>query len=114
MSDLTPEATAQRVEEALEQGAAIQFAEGMTDRFFAEITWSIVGLPQTNEIVVIVKVGDLQLALADQSPLLVPSMAERLFGLDISDQRLAERLSEMLWQAHSAHLLAKVQEIRGG
>lgn len=55
----------------------------------------------TMEIAVVVQVGQRRLALDEPSPLLTPSMADRIFGIDIADQQLAMELTDRLWRTRA-------------
>lgn len=70
------------------------------------------GLPGTNEIVVMAAVGTLKLGMAHPSILAWPAMIDRIFGIDVDDQRLALWLSEQLWNAHSDRLIAEALRLR--
>ena len=99
------EAVAQRVVEAIANGRAIPYASGIQDKENPNVTWSIVGLPDTHEIAVVARVGELRLGRAEPSSLYVPAMEERVFGIDVADQQLANRLSEGLWTEQSGRLI---------
>jgi len=112
MSDESPEQIAARVSAALLSEAAIDYGSGLTDKEYPEIVWSMYGLPSTNEVAVIAKVGSLELGLAHVSSLVWPAMADRIFGIDIDDQRLALWLSKELWDAQSDRLAAEAVRVR--
>jgi hypothetical protein len=112
MTDESPEQVAKRAQVALETQAAIDYGSGFTDKEYPEIAWSMCGLPETNEIVIIAAVGAIQLGMAHLSGLAWPAMIDRIFGIDIDDQRLALWLSEQLWNAHSNQLIAEALRLR--
>lgn len=107
------EAAALRVAEIIGCEQAIEYAAAMPDNDHPGITWSIFGLPASGEIAVLVRAGTLVLGMVAPSTLLVPTMSERIFGIDISDERLAERLSDELWAEHSARLISAALQHRG-
>lgn len=112
MSDESPEQVAVRVSAALIGEAAIDYGSGFTDNDYPEIVWSMCGLPETNEIAVIAEVGNLKLGMAHVSSLVWPAMADRIFGIDVDDQRLALWLSNELWEAQSDRLIAEALGVR--
>ena len=112
MSDESPEKVAARAHTARADKSAIDYGSGFTDKEYPEIVWCMCGLPATNEIVVTAAVGILELGMAHRSSLLWPAMIDRIFGIDADDQRLAFRLSEQLWNAHSERLVAEALRVR--
>jgi len=50
---------------------------------------------------------------AEQSSLLVPAMEERVFGIDVVDQQLANNLSDQLWTEQSPRLIEAIHRSRG-
>ncbi|WP_295683821.1 hypothetical protein [Nevskia ramosa] len=112
MSEESPEEVAVRVSIALSGEAASDYGSGFIDKEYPEIVWSMYGLPDTNEIAVIAEVGSLQLGMAHVSALLWPAMIDRVFGIDVDDQRLALRLSKELWDAHSERFVAEALRVR--
>lgn len=113
MSIETPEEVVTRVQAALAGQSVIDYGSGYTDKEYPEIVWSMWGLPDTNEMAVIAAVGTLELGMAHRSILEWPAMVDRIFGIDVDDQRLAFWLSEQLWNAHSDRLIAEALRIRG-
>lgn len=109
----SPEEVARRVVDAIAQGNVIDYLAGTTDKEYPEVMWAIFGLPLTREIAVVARVGDLHLAKAAPSTLLLPAMEERVFGIDVSDQILANELSDALWAEHSERLVAAALRRRG-
>jgi len=101
MSAETAEQIAVRVIVARSDMSAIDYGAGFADKEYPEIVWSICGLPETNEIVVIAivviaEVGRLKLGKAHQTSLAWPAMVDRIFRIDVDDQKLALRLSAQL------------------
>jgi hypothetical protein len=87
MSDESPEQVAARANAAFLGETAIDYGSGFTDKEYPEIVWSMCGLPGTNEIAVIAEVGNLRLGKACFSGLVWPAMIDRIFGIDVDDQR---------------------------
>jgi hypothetical protein len=112
MSNEPPEEVAVRIGIALTDEAASDYGSGYADKEYPEIVWSIYGLPDTNEIVVVAEVGSLKLGMAQVSGLLWPAMVDRTYGLDVDDRRLAHWLSNELWDAHSKRLVAEALRLR--
>lgn len=112
MSNESPEQVAARASAALVGDAAIDYGSGFTDKEYPEIVWSMCGLPASNEIVVTATVGALHLGMAHPSGLAWPAMIDRIFGIDVDDQRLAFWLSEQLWNALSVRLIAEALRVR--
>ena len=112
MSAETAEQVALRASAALESRSAIDYGSSFADKQYPEIVWSMCGLPSTNEIAVIATVGDLRFGMAHRSVLEWPAMIDRIFGIDVDDQRLALWLSEQLWASHSEQLIAAALQIR--
>jgi hypothetical protein len=104
---------ADRLSEAVAKGNAIAYLKDSSDKEHPELRWSIYGLPRTGEIAVLVAIADLSLAMTGASPLLVPAMEDRIFGIDVADQQLADELSDTLWSQHADVLIAAVHRLRG-
>jgi hypothetical protein len=98
-----------RLAEAIARGEVIAYLEDSGDKEYPDLRWSIYGLPRTGEIAVRVSIGDLTLAIAEASPLQLPAMEDRIFGIDVVDQQLANELSETLWTSHADVLIAAAQ-----
>jgi len=112
MSDESPEQVAARAAAALERQSSIDYGSGFSDKEYPEIVWAMCGLPESNEILVMAAVGTLKLGMAHPSSLAWPAMIDRIFGIDVDDQRLAFWLSEQLWNAHSVRLIAEALRVR--
>ena len=111
-TEVSPEAVASRIAQAIAQGRGIEYGSEMPDKEYPGISWSIFGLPETNEIAVTVRAGNLRLGMIAPSTLIHPAMVDRIFGIDVSDQQLAHSLSDQLWAAHSALLIAQAHGSR--
>lgn len=106
------EAVALRVAAELQAQTAIDYSDDLTDKEYPEITWFQYGLSATNEIAVVARVGREQLGQAEPSTLLIPSMADRIWGMDVDDQRLALWISEQIWKQHSGRLISEALRVR--
>ncbi|MGH8528366.1 MAG: hypothetical protein ACRETN_00780 [Nevskiales bacterium] len=90
---------------ALKAGKVLTYALDIADKDVAHVTWSIYGLVDTNEIAVVVSLSKVPYAAARApSAVLVPTMADRRFGIDMDDQAVADRLSNELWAMCSSEL----------
>jgi hypothetical protein len=101
-----------QVDNAQLLGRAIQFCEESPDNEHPEIKWQIFGLVDTNEVAVIAKCGEFKIGISEQSWLLHPSMADRIFGIDEADLQLSHKLTHDLWAANSSHLVELATVIR--
>lgn len=99
-----------RIAHAIEQKRAIPFCDPTPDNQYPQVKWRIFGLIETNEIAVLAECGDLKLAACEESGLLFPPMADRIFGIDVMDQELALQLSDRLWSEYSEQLIAKANQ----
>jgi hypothetical protein len=92
--------------EALTQAPETMEYLDTTDKDFPEIRWTIFGAPNTDEIIVRAQVHGKSFYMAGASPLLYPSMIDRIFGIDIDDHALASSLSNQLWERDGAEMRA--------
>lgn len=77
-----------------------------TDKEHDQIVWTVFGAIETNELIVRASVNGRHFYRAAQSPLLVPRMIDRRFGIDVVDNALAEQLSNELWVRQGAAMVA--------
>lgn len=96
----------ERIKRSINEPDSIKFHIDVPDKDYPEIKWSIYGLPKTNEIAVMVKAKNLVFYIAAQSNLYSPHMSNRIFGLEVVDQDLADDLSNKLWDSKKTDLLA--------
>lgn len=96
---------AAQLEHYLRAKACIPYEENMPDREYPVITCSIYGVPKTNELFVRLTNGRISFVAATPSPLLAPVMADRIFGMDVADAKVAFGLAEKLWEKHREELL---------
>ena len=85
------------LDQLLQAKSLIPFMENTPDSDVEGMLWFIYGHPAKNEIVVALIRGPESLIAAVPSPVLYPRMAERIFGLDMDDMRVAEELSHAIF-----------------
>lgn len=101
-----------QVTELIKSGKAIVFGSNIPDNEYSEVSWSQYGLIDTNEIAVIVMCGSKAFAARAQSRLVIPAMAERVYGMDPLDEALAFELGDKLWTVFSEELIQEVSLMR--
>lgn len=99
------ESAAVRLERFLRSQACIAYHEKIPDPEFSEVTCSIYGVPKTNELFVRITNGRTSFVACAESPVSFPTMADRIFGLDVEDHAVAFRLADKLWDQHRADLI---------
>jgi hypothetical protein len=104
MSSDSSETILERLQGAIHSKNVIPFFTERPDNYSPGVFWSIYGLVDTNEIVVVARHGDRKFATAGPSPLLYPAMIDRLFGMDVDDQAYAQELSHQLWPTVEKYL----------
>lgn len=95
------------------RGEVIPQMESCPDKQYPEITWNQYGIVPTNEVAVVGSCGSAQYFARAPSYLVVPVMADRIFGTDVVDERLGHELAGVLWERHGAELTAEVLRLRG-
>lgn len=85
----------------------IPFHENLPDKKYKYIQLSIYGSVRTNELFIKLTNGKAVFVEAIGSPVLVPSMASRIFGMDVEDSKEAFRHAEVMWQKHKDELIRK-------
>lgn len=101
-----------RVASALEVNKAIKYDDGCPDKEYPEIVWHTFGIFDSNEIAVIAHCGELKIGMASPSTLLHPPMADRIFGIDMSDRQLSFQIADQIWSRHGAELEIMALAIR--
>ena len=101
----------ERLNALIASKSVICFFESNADKEHPKIKYDFFGDPKTNELYVRVRAGRLAYVAIDESPLLYPFMADRIFGPDVADYAVAEQLSEVLWDAFSEVLLREISEV---
>ncbi len=71
----------------------IPYMEDVEDAEDLQVRWSIYGNPKTNEVLVRLAGEKATLIGAKPTEVLYPAMADRIFGIDIADEHLAESMS---------------------
>ena len=71
----------------------IPYMEDVKDKEDPQVCWSVYGNPQTNEILVRLAGEKATLIGAKPTEVLFPAMADRVFGIDMADEQLAEAMS---------------------
>ncbi|WP_043765390.1 hypothetical protein [Algiphilus aromaticivorans] len=102
------------LERHIARGEVIPQAESCPDKQVPEVTWDQYGVVPTDEVAVVARCGPARFFAKAQSYLLVPPMADRIFGLDVDDQRLGHELAEYLWGQYGAELMAAAERQRAG
>ena len=100
------------VRKALESNQAITFGPPAEDKEHPQITWQCYGLIATNEIAVIARCQELEIGACQESTLLYPVMAERVFGMDLNDEELAFRMADEIWAQHGERLLTATRKAK--
>jgi hypothetical protein len=77
------------------------------DREYPYVVWSIWGAITTNELFVRVGNGQLSFVESAKSGLIAPTMGDRIFGMDVSDEREADELVNRMWETHKSELILK-------
>jgi hypothetical protein len=93
----------ERLRQLIEDDRTITFFKSH-DREHPGIQWTVYGLPQTHEIVVCATAGGKEFFKSATSRLTYPAMDDRIFGIDVVDNELAEELSLQLWESHGTEL----------
>lgn len=94
-------------DEVIPQGAA------GPDKEYPEVTWCQFGIVPTIEVAVVARCGALAFFAKAPSWLVVPVMADRVFGTDVADIQLGQDLADHLWDRHGAELIAEAMRQRG-
>lgn len=94
-----------RLHGIIESGKALEFFT-TTDKEYSQIVWAVFGAIETNEVIVRASVKGQHFYHSAPSPLLVPLMVDRRFGIDVADKALAEHLSNELWARDGAAMVA--------
>ncbi len=98
---------AQRLAAFIAANQVIVFEPGVPDKEFPYITCSMWGAIPTNELFVRLTNGDVSFVESVPSPLEVPAMGDRLFGMDVDDAQAASTLADQLWERHKHQLIRR-------
>jgi len=85
----------------------IPFHDNLPDKEYPYIQLSIYGSIKTNELFVKITNGEAVFVEAIPSPLISPSMANRIFGMDVEDSQVAFGHAEMMWEKHKDVLIRR-------
>lgn len=85
----------------------IVFHSELPDNEYPQVRCSIYGATETNELFVKLASDKAAFVEAIDSPLLAPSMADRIFGMDAADAQAAFELAERMWTNHKKELLGE-------
>jgi hypothetical protein len=94
-----------RLHAIVESGNTLEFFS-TGDKEYSQIRWTVFGAIDTNEVIVRASVNGHHFYHSAPSPLVVPLMADRRFGIDVADNAVAEHLSNELWASHGAAMVA--------
>lgn len=97
-------AESERLQEILESKKILEFFSA-ADKEHGDIQWTVCGAIETNEVIVRATINGRHFYRAAPSPLVFPPMADRIFGIDVMDDRLAQHLSGELWQSEGETML---------
>jgi hypothetical protein len=98
---------AERLRRHLRGRDCIPYYEDQPDTEFPRVKYSVYGVPKTNELFVQVSNGTLTFVDVVKSALIWPAMGDRVFGIDVDDDRLAKRLADQMWEKHRSTLVAQ-------
>jgi hypothetical protein len=102
------------LEDHISRGEVIWHAEMCADKQVPQVLWDQCGIIPTNEVAVIARCGTARFFAKAPSYLLVPPMADRIFGPDVADLQLGDELANLLWECHGNELRAEAQRLMGG
>jgi hypothetical protein len=94
-----------RLQAFIAANQVIVFEEGLPDKEFPYIVCSMWGAIPTNELFVRLTNGEVSFVDCVPSPLEVPAMADRRFGMDVEDASAASQLADRLWEQHKYQLI---------
>jgi hypothetical protein len=99
-------------ERHIARGEAILHAQDCPDKQFPEVIWDQYGIVPTNEVVVTARCGSIRFFATAPSALIVPPMADRIFGTDVFDIQLGHALADRLWERYGETLIAEAAKLR--
>lgn len=107
---MTEDQEQQRLSDILSRDDTICFLADVPDEIHPDIRWSVYGAVVTNEVIVTAQAGTVIVLRAVPSEVLIPGMADRVYGMDITDQETAARLSDEIWEEQGDHLLQAISQ----
>jgi hypothetical protein len=102
----------EEITEHLKTKKVIVYGKDLPDNQYGEIRWSQYGLIETNEIAVMVKCGTKAFAAKAGSPLQMPPLADRIWGMDVLDRELSFKLADRIWEMFSDELIREAELLR--
>jgi hypothetical protein len=102
-----PDDPAARLTVLLKTNKHIPFHVDLPDKEYPYVTLSIYGAVETNELFVKLTNGTSTFVEVVDSPLLAPGMADRIFGMDVSDSDAAFALANEMWEKHRDELVRR-------
>lgn len=96
---------AERLQQFLHAKQLIVFADEIPDKEYPYIRCSMWGAIPTNELFVRLSNGDVSFVECTPSPLEVPVMGDRIWGMDVSDAHVAGALADAMWERHKHQLI---------
>ena len=98
---------AERLETHIAANEVITFEAGLPDKEFPYVVCSMWGVIPTNELFVRLTNGEVSFVDFVPSPLQVPPMVDRRFGMDVDDANAAGALADYIWERHKHELIRK-------
>jgi hypothetical protein len=99
---------AERLDGYIAANQVIVFEPGFPDKEFPYVICSMWGVIPTNELFVRLTNGELSFTDCIPSPLEVPAMGDRRFGMDVDDANAAGALADQIWERHKHQLTRKI------
>lgn len=102
-------AAAERLTKLSAANQLIPFRVDVPDREYPYVVWSIWGAIPTNELFIRVSNGRRTFVESVKSGLVYPPMSDRIFGMDVSDERTADELGMRMWENYKSDLILRDQ-----
>ncbi|MEN9404267.1 MAG: hypothetical protein RL091_2970 [Verrucomicrobiota bacterium] len=96
---------AERLEAYIAADQVVAFEPGFPDKEFPYVLCSMWGVVPTNELFVRLTNGEVSFIDCVRSPLDVPAMGDRRFGMDVEDANAAGALADQIWKRHKHQLI---------
>jgi hypothetical protein len=112
MEENIGEGVVEEITELLKAKRVIVYGEDLPDNQYSEIRWSQYGLIEINEIAVMAKCGTKAFAAKAGSPLRMPPLADRIWGMDVLDRELSFKLADRIWEMFSDELIREAELLR--
>jgi len=95
----------ERLQRLLQANSCIVYHNELPDPEYPNVRCSIYGAPKTNELFVQLRNGPVAFVAVASSPVGLPAMADRIFGMDVQDHAVAFELADRLWAKHRDELI---------